>query len=257
MAETTPLDEAFAAMKAGGEDDMLRSGYFGVLAASEVFVLLDEEAGTSFSPTLVEMEGARYVLCFDTVERLAAFSDGPQDYVSMSGRALVAQLQEARLGLAVNAGFETAMFLGTDAVDWIAGRTSGDIEEAEARIEELLPPDLADAKALGAIDARLSVFAGPGRRGYLVKAHTGEGHSHLMVLVGIPVEARGGVAGALAEALRFVAPDLACDTIFAEPQEPIVKAASQVALRFDMEPGPGSEGPAAPGMDPDKPPRLH
>jgi len=192
----TQLDAAYQAMSAS-EDEAHLAAYYGVLAASEVFVLLEDEAGETFKPQMLEMEGVRYVLAFDTDARMAEFCETPQPYIAMSGRGLVETLEGARLGVAVNPGFPTAMFVPPEATDWMRERTSEDISTAS-------------------------------------------------------------VAGGLAEALRFVAPDLAFDTIFVEQDAPIVASAARVGLRFDMTPQEvETTEPAAPGSNPDKPPILH
>ena len=253
----TQLDAAYQAMSAS-EDEAHLAAYYGVLAASEVFVLLEDEAGETFKPQMLEMEGVRYVLAFDTDARMAEFCETPQPYIAMSGRGLVETLEGARLGVAVNPGFPTAMFVPPEATDWMRERTSEDISTGDAKIKEVLSPDLTDVELLKTIDARLAVFAGFSRSAYLVKAQYAEDTALLMIFVGIPDAARASVAGGLAEALRFVAPDLAFDTIFVEQDAPIVASAARVGLRFDMTPQEvETTEPAAPGSNPDKPPILH
>ena len=257
MTETA-LDQAFAAMEGSPEDEGARSRYYGLLATTELFVLLEEEPGQRFEPQLVEMDGTRFVLAFDTDARMGAFCDGPTPYLAMSGRALVETLEGARLGIAVNPGFEAGMFVPPEAVDWMRARTAEALEQADAKIDEILPPDLSDVEVLKAIDARLSTSPGPGRSAYLVKARYGAESAHLMIFVGFPEAARASITGSLAEVVRFVAPDLALDTIFVEQDAAVVQAAARVGLRFDMS-APEVEKPkvAAPGSDPDKPPILH
>lgn len=254
----TQLDIAHGAMAEAPGDEDLVAHYYGALAASELFVLLESEPGETFAPQLLEMDGTRYVLTFDTAARMAEFCDAPQPYVAMSGRALVEALSGARLGVAVNPGFETAMFVPFEAGDWILERTSAELSEGEAKIEEVHAPEMSDVALLKAIDARLAVFAGFGRSAYLVKARYTEEAAHLMIFVGIPDAARASVAGGLAEAMRFVAPDVALDTVFVERDAEIVTSAAKVGLRFDMTPEEvEAKGVSAPGSDPDKPPLLH
>lgn len=258
MSDRTQLDLAFDAMMEASDDEGQRSAYYGVLAASEVFVLLEAEPEEKFEPQLLEMEGVRYVLAFDSDQRMAEFCDAPQPYLSMSGRKLVEALAGARLGLAVNPGFSSAMFVPPPAVDWMRERTSDDVLEGEAKIEEVFSPEITDVALLKAIDARLAVFAGFGRSAYLVKAQYAGEMAHLMVFVGIPEAAKASVAGGLAEAVRFVAPDLALDTVFVDKTAEIIAPSARVGLRFDMTPEEVEvKSPAAPGSDPEKPPILH
>ena len=257
MTAKTPLDQAFDAMTATPESETARANYYSVLAASEVFVLLEKEPGDSFEPTLIDLEGARYVLVFDTSEKLAVFCDEPSPYIAMSGRQLLQTVNGARLGLAVNPGLERAMMVPLEAVDWINNRVAADISEDTSKIRELSAPEISDADILRAIDARLAVYSGPGRSAYLVKANYEEETAHLVILVGMAPEARASVAGGLAEALRFLVPDMAFDTMFVESDAQIAKVAGRVGLRFDMDAPERSGGPTAPGSDPEKPPILH
>ncbi len=255
----TQLDAAYGAMMADPDNDSLRSAYYGVLAATEVFVLLEREATQRIEPQLLEMDGIRYALIFDTDARLASFCDAPTPYGAMSGRALVEAIGGARLGLAVNPGVaEASIFVPPEAVEWMRARVGADIEEGGQRIVALNAPMVESVELLKAIDGRLAVFAGEGRSAYLVEAQYEADTAHLMVLVGVPEAARASIAGGLAEALRFLVPDMAFDTMFVDAGAEIVAAASRVGLRFDMAPEKAvPTAPQAPGSDPDKPPILH
>ncbi len=255
LTPATPLDQAFEGMSIAPDAPAARSNYYGVLSASEVFVILEKEPGESFEPKLIEMDGTRFVLAFDLEARMAAFCDKPEPYIALSGRQLIERLDGARLGLAVNAGFDSSMFLPVEVVAWIARRLGGDVAGSEAAITALNPPNLADVEVLKAIDARLATFAGPDRLAYLAEAEYADDVAHLMILTGIPEEMRTALTGAISEGLRFAAPDLKCDMLFADAGAEILETAARVGLRFDMS-LPEPSGPSAPGMNPDKPPRL-
>ncbi len=257
MSPKTPLDTAFDAMEAAPNDESVRANYYSVLAASELFVLLEHDPGESFEPQLVELEGARFALVFDSADKLAEFCDEPSPYIAMSGRELLRTVTGARLGLAVNPGLLSSMFVPVEAVEWSANRASAAVSEGDAKIREISAPEIADAEMLRAIDARLAVYSGNGRCAYLVKATYDTESAHLMILAGMPPEARAGVAGGLAEALRFLLPDIAFDTMFVEEGAQILTPASRVGLKFDMDAPDRIQGPGAPGTDPDKPPILH
>ncbi len=66
MAETTPLDDAFAAMEAAPQDDAARLRFYERLADSELFLLLKKEAeGEVLDPEVFELTDASFVLVFD------------------------------------------------------------------------------------------------------------------------------------------------------------------------------------------------
>jgi hypothetical protein len=77
---TTPLDDAFAAMEAGGTD-AARLAWFDRLAASELFLLLEAEAeGERVRPRVFEVEDGSFVCVFDREERLSGFAGEAAPY---------------------------------------------------------------------------------------------------------------------------------------------------------------------------------
>ena len=132
MNRETPLDNAHRAMVAPTATDADHQHYYSLLAAAELFGLLEDEVGDSFAPQLVEDEGQRYALAFDREDKLAAFLDDPQDYIAMSGRALISALLEADLGLGVNLGMDAAIMLPLSVLSWIDEQISPDVATKEA-----------------------------------------------------------------------------------------------------------------------------
>ena len=81
---------------------------------------------------------------------------------------------------------------------------------------------------------------------------------HLLAFVGTLPGAEAALARTVGEALTFSGIEAgALDVAFFAPDDPIAARLEKVALRFDL-PTPDAEGlaPAAPGMDPDRPPKL-
>lgn len=255
----TPLDLAHAAMTAAPDDVTARSAYYSQFATTEIFVLLAGEAGETFEAQMIEMDGRRYALAFDTEERMAAFCDAPTPYLSLSGRTLVQALSGQTVGVGLNLGVaETSMLIPVEALEWISERIGPEVKIDTGRIAELSPPDLDDIKVLRALDARLAAFSGPDRSAYLVHALYETERVHLIVLEGVPEPERTAVAGALTEAVRFLNPDLAIDTLFADREDAVLMAARKAGLRFDMTSQSSREtAQTAPGSDPNKPPILH
>ena len=82
---------------------------------------------------------------------------------------------------------------------------------------------------------------------------------HMLVFVGAAPGAEGALARAAAEALTFSGVEAGeMDVTFLGPQDAALAAMARVALRFDLPTPamPEPAAPAAPGMDPDRPPRL-
>ena len=95
MTETTPLDRAHEAMQAEPQNDSARMAFFEVLAATELFLMLEAEAdGDQVTPETFETEQGTFVLAFDREDRLSGFAARPAPYVALSGRAIAAMLDE-------------------------------------------------------------------------------------------------------------------------------------------------------------------
>jgi hypothetical protein len=256
----TPVDEAHAAMVAAPDDDAARLRFWGALAEAELFLMLaEEEAEGQITPAEVAVEGERFVLAFDREERLADFAGAVVPYAALSGRRLAAMLAGQGMGVALNPDVApSAMLIGPDAVDWLAGLVGGDPDTVETRIEEVLPPGgLPDAVVI-ALDRRLGLAGGMAQAAWLVAARfAGGGRGHVLAVVGAAPGAETALAGAVAEALRFSGVEAgAIDVTFVAADSPAVARFARVGLRFDLPTPVLPVTPTAPGMDPDRPPKL-
>lgn len=261
MAEETRLDAAHAALAAAPEDEGAARAFWAELAAAELFLLLEQEAtGASVTPRVLTAEGADYVLVFDREERLAGFIGGPVPQAALSGRALARMLADRGLGLALNFEAPSAVLLPAEAVDWLAGTLGQGPDEAEARPRAVYPPGDLPETLLAALDARLAGAAGLAACAWLVRAEYADGgEGHLLAVIDVAPGAAPALARAVAELWRFAGVDAGgLDVAFLDAADPAVARLSRVGLRFDLpRPEPRAEMPgAAPGMDPDAPPRL-
>lgn len=260
MADTTPIDLAHAAMMAAPEDEAARRRFYEVLAASELCLLLAREAmGEGIDPAMFDLEGGSYVLAFDGEARLAEFADGAAPYAVISGRALCAMLAGRSLGLGLNLGVApSSILLPAGAVDWLADMLPDAPEEVAARpVEFLVPKGLPEA-LLGALDARLASMAGLAEGAWLVAArYEGGAQGHLLGFVGAVPGMEGALARAVSEVLAFSGLEAAAlDVGFFGANDPVVARMARCGLRFDL-PALAEAAPrAAPGSDPDRPPRL-
>lgn len=256
---TTPLDEAFAAMDAAPEDATLRLAWFDRLSASEMYLLLEEEAvGDRIRPKVFPVEGADLILAFDREERLAAFAGEVAPYAALSGRNLAQMLSGAGLGLAVNLGTNAETVLEGEAIEWLIGTLSQTPEAVEDLPEEVSSPDGLPETLLKALDARLATTHGRAALAYLVATRFSDGRrGHLLAFV----EAMDGTEGALAQlvgdALSFSGLEAgSLDVGFFRTSDPVCASMAKVGLRFDLPQLADPVARVAPGSDPDKPPRL-
>ncbi|MCL3881357.1 SseB family protein [Marivita sp. GX14005] len=262
MTLQTPLDRAHDAMAAAPEDSAARLRFYDRLAEAELFLMLAREAeGDQAEPELFEVDDARFVLVFDTEDRLGAFAGQPVPYAALSGRAIAALLAGQGIGLAVNIDVApSSILLPADAVDWLAETVAQGPAEAEARPEEFRAPSGLPDALLEALDAKLRSAAGLARRGYLAQVRYDSGvQGHLIGFIGTLPGAEGALARAIQEALAFSGLEAASlDVVFLRDSDPVTAQLARVGLRFDL---PQPEAPVrretpAPGSDPAKPPIL-
>ncbi|MGJ8603244.1 MAG: SseB family protein [Marivita sp.] len=262
MTLETPLDSAHTAMEAAPEDTNARLRFYDRLAEAELFVMLAREAeGDQAEPELFEVDDARFVLAFDTEDRLSSFAGRAVPYVALSGRTVVGMLAGQGIGIALNPDVApSSILLPADAVDWLAETVAQGPSEAEARPEEFRAPRALPDGLLEAIDAKLRTAVGLARRGYLAEVVYDSGvRGHLIGFTGAIPGAEGALARAIQEALVFSGLEAAAlDVVFLRDSDPVTAQLARVGLRFDL---PEPQEPArtermAPGANPDKPPIL-
>ena len=260
----TPIDTAHAAMVARPQDDAARLAFFERLADAELVLMLTAEPeGEQIAPELFAVQGGRFVLAFDAEERLAAFAGRPVPYAALPGRVIAALAAGQGIGLGLNLGAGSETLLGPDELGWLAEVLEHGPAQAEGRIRAYHPPDAPD-RLVQALAAKLARAAGLARAAWLVgTTDAGGGRGHLLAFDGARPEAQPALARAVHEALVFSGIEAgALDVTFlpeADPEpSPAAARIARVALRLDIPepPRPEPATPAAPGTDPDRPPRL-
>ncbi|SLN33505.1 hypothetical protein AQS8620_01152 [Aquimixticola soesokkakensis] len=261
-ADMTPLDLAHAAMEAAPDDDAARLRFYERLADGEMFVLLEAEhsGGESLSPRLFDSDGAQFVLIFDRETRLAEFAGGIAPYAALSGRVVAQMLAGKGVGVGVNLNVAPSqILLPAEAVDWLHATLGAEPEEALGAPEEIMPPRGLPESLIVALDTKLAIAGGLARAAYLagVRYDTGA-QSHLLAFVDHVPGSEGALARLVHEALIFSGVEAGVlDVAFFRPTDPLCAPLARHGLRFDL-PVPEAEpsGPAAPGMDPARPPKL-
>ncbi|MDV7145298.1 SseB family protein [Tropicimonas sp. TH_r6] len=260
--ETTPLDEAHAAMQAAPEDGATRLRFYERLADSELFLLLAKEAeGDSIAPELFSLEDGPVVLVFDRELRLGDFLGKPAPYAALSGRQAVKLLAGQGIGLGVNLGVEGGeIILPKEAVDWLAETLEHGPQEAEERPEEVTAPGNIPEILLAGLDTKLATAAGLAKMVYLVGVRYQSGRqTHLLAFVDAVPGAEGALANAASEALTFSGLEAGeMDVAFFAATDPLSASLARVGLRFELPepPKPDVTEITPPGMDPDAPPIL-
>ncbi|MCF6445444.1 SseB family protein [Nereida sp. MMG025] len=255
--EQTQLDAAHADMDAS---DAARLRFYECLAASELFLLLSKEAdGEDISPDVFEVEGNQFVLVFDRIERLTAFAEKSVPYVAVSGRVLAQMLAGQGIGLGVNLSVAPSeVLIPSDAVDWLHQTLGNRPTEMTATPKEIRPPTGLPEHLVSALDAKLATASGLANHALLVSVvYDDNSRGSLLAFIDAAAGAEGALAQAVGEVLTFSGLDAGVlDVGFLRSADPIVGTLQDKGLRFDLPQLVMPDPPKAPGMDPDKPPRL-
>lgn len=257
----TPLDTAHAAMEAAPENDAARLTFYDRLAASELFLLLEEEPeGDRVKPQIFPVEDAQFALVFDREERLTAFAEGPAPYAALSGRVLAEMLAGQGIGLGVNLGVApSAILIEAASVAWLADTLAARPDEVEERAEAFGKPAGLPETLLTALDARLAATQGLAKIAYLVGVtYAGGRKGHMIGFIDPIPGAEPALARTVSDALTFSGVEAAViDVAFFRASDPAAARLASVGLRFDL-PEPPKIMPVmeAPGSNPDAPPKL-
>ncbi|WP_137112818.1 SseB family protein [Rhodobacter sp. SY28-1] len=256
----TLLDAAYAAVSADPENEALRLRFFERLADGEMVILLEREAeGEKLEPKVFDLEDGPVVLVFDREERLANFTGGIAPYAALPGRVIAGLLKGQGIGMGVNLGVApSSMMLPPEAMDWLAETLDESPEEVEAKPVEFTAPAVPEA-VITALDAKLARAGGLAAAALLAGVvYEGGRRGHLLALIDAANGAEGALARAMNEALVFSGIEAGeLDVVFLRTGDPATEALARVALRFDLpEPDVQDLAPAAPGMDPSRPPKL-
>ena len=261
--EETPLDAAFRAQAEAPESEAARLRLCERLLDAELLLLLEEEPEGEedrLRPRVFELEEGRFVLAFDRDDRLAAFFDAPVPFAALPGRRLVGMMAGRGIGLGLNLGeAPSATLLPAGAIDWMADLAAGAPPPEPAAAPREISAPRVEPGLVAALDPKLAAMAAVIGAAYLVTARFDGGEERpMLALVGVPEEARTGVAAALAEAARFGGLAGGLDVAFPDPDAPALGPIRRLGLEFELPrpEAPAPETPSAPGMDPARPPIL-
>ncbi|PLL13186.1 hypothetical protein C0V75_07190 [Tabrizicola sp. TH137] len=258
----TPLDAAHAAMERDGAEEADRLRFFDCLADGEFFLLLEEEAvGTDLKPRIFPLEDGPVVLVFDLEERMAEFTGGIAPYAALPGRVIAQVLAGQGVGLGVNLGVAPSqMMLPPEALDWLSGMLDDDPEEMEARPVGFHAPGVLPDRLVDAVLGKLARAGGLAAAAFAVGVrYEGGATGHLMAFIDAAPEAEAALARAIREALAFSGVEAGMiDVVFLKGDDPVAGQVARVGQRFDLpvQPRPERQAPAAPGSDPQRPPKL-
>ncbi len=256
----TDLDTAHAAMVAAPDDDAKRLQFYERLADTELFLLLaGEPDGDQIAPEIFDIADGRFALVFDREERLAEFVGREAPYAGLAGRSLVEMLTGQSVGLGLNLQVAPSeMLIPAEAIDWLAQTLQNAPVEAEARIVSVDAPKGLPEDVVTGLDRKLAMASGLAKFAYLAAASYDDGgQGHVLAFVDTVPGAEDALTTAASEALTFSGIEAgSIDVMFLRAADQMSAHLAKVGLRFDLPEPTAPHVPGAPGMDPNKPPRL-
>ncbi len=264
MSTITDLDQAFAALALDGDNTEARLAFYQRFADTELHVLLvDDRRTRPLVPEVFDLEEGRYVLAFDLEERLTAFTGGAAPYAALPGRVVASMLAGQGVGVGLNLGDAPSAFLmPPEVIDWLCDTLSQAPGNAIGRPRDFQAPGALPVALLRALEAKMLQLAGLAQTALLAAVSYAEGRQgHFLAFVGAQDAAQAALAKAVSEALAFSGVEAGeIDVAFLRSDDPALTRLARVAHRFDLPPARPSPGPAsapaAPGMDPERPPKL-
>lgn len=250
----TSLDTAYAAMENDPESDRARNAFYGCLAATELYLLLEEDKAQT--PRTFETNDGTFVLAFDREDRLTDFTGGPVPYAALPGRAIAKMLSDNSIGIGLNLGVAPSSFLITsEAVDWMNAMLSGGPAEIIVSPASIAPLGDLPYSLLASLDARLATAQGLAEDAYLALVTYEDGQNgHLLAIVDAMPDAEPAITSAVSEAVAFSGIDAgALDVVFIAGHGLVAERMSKVGLRFKL---PKFAEPKSATLDPTKPPKL-
>jgi hypothetical protein len=258
----TELDHAYEAMMRSPEDQTSQLAYYHRFADAELCLLLESDAdGDRLTPAVFELAEGRFVLAFDSDDRLASFSDTPMPFVALPGRVIVAELARQAIGVGVNLGVsESAFLMPAGAVDWLADALAAAPREGMA-----LPVSFAavsTAGLAGRLEEKLKGLGHLANAVWLAEARHADGRIAMaVVFADARPEAEAALAKTAGEVVQFAGFDPAgVDVLFLNGDQVERSELSRVGQRVVISAPKAVEAirvaPLAPGSDPDKPPIL-
>ena len=266
--DLTSLDSAYHAMQSAPDDEKARLRFYAEFADTPLTLLLTEPAGDdSISPQMFETEEGSFVLAFDTEDRLADFArslDGAAaEYAQIPGRGLASMLVGQGVGIALNPGVAPSEFLCTpEAIEWLVATVSQAPIQEEAQPGDIGAPGEVAEDLLDAMGRAMGHATGFASSAYLVKAtHRGGQEGLMLALLDVAPGAEAALAGAVSTAVQFLGDqDLRLDVVFPEKASPFAAQVAQcgveIAIPAPIDMTSEAAGPASPGMDPERPPKL-
>ena len=251
------MDKTYARMQAAPNSDAAGLRFYEAFCDTNLHVLVNAD----LSLQIFETSQGKLILAFDTEERMAEFVEQPTEFIKMPGRELVTQLKETDIGIGLNLNVApTSQILTPEILDWVSALLSVDSTLMVDQVAGFSADCQLSDDDRTALTDRLVNFTGVVKAAYICGVTYAD--------------------GATADALFFIDcdQDIEADlfTAMIETQKFAMDSSADLAIKFISSDSPAlpeiqrhghqlhipapivtpTFQPSAPGMDPNKPPKL-
>ena len=205
------LNKAFLEMSQNPENNDARLNYYGVLADTNLFLLLEQEPRNEIlEPKFIQLEGNSFALAFDSEENLSEFYGKAAEFAEVTGRVLAKMLLEEKIGLGINLGVsEGELLLPWEIIEWFVN-----VLDETPNLIQTTPKKFSPVKAFPeimfkALQEKLKPAVGLFDEIWMCAVEYNEDEtSHLICLMGVQNSAQQAIVKSINEVLSFTDIDL-------------------------------------------------
>ena len=198
-------------MSRNPENNDARLNYYGVLADTNLFLLLEQEPSNEIlEPKFIQLEGKNFALAFDSEENLSEFYGDAAAFAEVTGRVLAKMLLEEKIGLGINLGVsEGELLLPREIIEWFVN-----VLDEAPNLVQITPKKFLRAEAfpeilVKALQEKLMPAVGLFDEIWICAVEYNEDEtSHLICLMGVQNSAQQAIVKSINEVLSFTNIDL-------------------------------------------------
>jgi hypothetical protein len=200
------LNKAFKEMSQNPENNDARLNYYGVLADTNLFLLLEQEPSNEIlEPKSITLEGNRFALAFDCEENLSEFYGEAAEFAQVTGRVLAKMLFDEQIGLGINLGIsEGELLLPFEVIEWFVNLLDQTPNFISNTPKKFLSSNTFPVVIIEALQQKLKPAVGLFIEIWVCGVEYSENEfSHLICLVGAQKSAEQAMIKSIKEVLSF------------------------------------------------------
>lgn len=198
-------------MSRNPENNDARLNYYGVLADTNLFLLLEQEPSNEIlEPKFIQLEGKNFALAFDSEESLSEFYGEAAAFAEVTGRVLAKMLLEEKIGLGINLGVsEGELLLPWEIIEWFVNVLDEAPNLVQTTPKKFLRTEAFPETLFKALQEKLMPAVGLFDEIWICAAEYNEDESsHLICLMGVQTSAQQAIVKSINEVLSFTDIDL-------------------------------------------------